>query len=143
VPTCRRFCSDPRREETDAREVPAELGSADVHTGECEIVGDDVAGLAVHIGARVSALAGDGEVLLSRTVRDLVVGSGLEFRPRGVHELKGVPGPWEIYALESGGSTAVPVPAQPTPVRTADRVVLAVARRAPGLLRLAARSQRG
>jgi pimeloyl-ACP methyl ester carboxylesterase/class 3 adenylate cyclase len=70
-----------------------------VHTGEVEIVGDDIAGLAVHIGARVMALAGPGEVLASRTVRDLVAGSGLVFTSRGSHELKGVPEPWEIFAV--------------------------------------------
>ena len=71
---------------------------AGVHTGECEVMGDDVGGIAVHIAARVSALAGPGEVLVSRTVRDLVAGSGLEFAERGTHELKGVPDTWEIYA---------------------------------------------
>jgi len=70
-----------------------------VHTGEVEIVGDDIAGLGVHIGARVMALAGPGEVLASRTVRDLVSGSGLAFDSRGVHELKGVPEPWEIFSV--------------------------------------------
>ena len=70
---------------------------AGLHTGECEIVGDDVAGMAVNIGARVSALAGAGEVLVSGTVKDLVVGSGLEFADRGEHELKGVPGAWRLY----------------------------------------------
>jgi class 3 adenylate cyclase len=60
-------------------------------------VGDDVAGMAVNIGARVSALAGAGEVLVSGTVKDLVVGSGLEFADRGEHELKGVPGSWRLY----------------------------------------------
>ena len=70
-----------------------------VHTGELEVVGSDVAGLAVHIGARVAALAGPGEVLVSRTVKDLVAGSGLEFVSRGVHDLKGVPEPWEVFAV--------------------------------------------
>ena len=70
---------------------------AGLHTGECELVGDDVAGMAVNIGARVSALAGAGEVLVSGTVKDLVVGSGLEFADRGEHELKGVPGAWRLY----------------------------------------------
>lgn len=70
---------------------------AGVHTGEVEIRGDDVGGLAVHIGARVAALAGPHEVLTSRTVRDLVAGSGIVFTSRGVHELKGVPGRWELY----------------------------------------------
>jgi class 3 adenylate cyclase len=80
----------------------AQLGlelRAGVHTGELELVGDDVAGMTVNIGARVSALAGPGEVLVSRTVKDLVVGSGLEFEERGSHELKGVPGDWSLYAV--------------------------------------------
>jgi class 3 adenylate cyclase len=58
-----------------------------------------VAGLGVHIGAKVAALAGPGEVLVSRTVKDLVAGSGLEFVSRGVHRLKGVPEPWEVFAV--------------------------------------------
>ena len=72
---------------------------AGLHTGEVEVVGDDVAGLAVHIGARVAALAGPGEVLVSRTVKDLVAGSGLEFVSRGVQELKGIPDRWEVFAV--------------------------------------------
>ena len=71
---------------------------AGLHTGECELRGSDIAGIAVHIGARVAALAGPGEVLVSSTVKDLVAGSGLEFEDRGVHELKGVPGEWRLYA---------------------------------------------
>ncbi|HEY3186786.1 MAG TPA: adenylate/guanylate cyclase domain-containing protein, partial [Solirubrobacteraceae bacterium] len=72
---------------------------AGVHTGECERLDGDVAGIAVHIAARVMALAGPGEVLVSSTVRDLVVGSSLPFGERGVHELRGVPGEWRLYAL--------------------------------------------
>jgi class 3 adenylate cyclase len=71
---------------------------AGLHTGECEVRGDDVAGMAVHIGARVGSLAGPGEVLVSSTVKDLVVGSGIDFEDRGEHELKGVPGTWRLYA---------------------------------------------
>jgi class 3 adenylate cyclase len=71
---------------------------AGVHTGECELVGDKVAGIAVHTGARVAALAGAGEVLVSQTVKDLVAGSGLDFLDRGEHDLKGVPGRWRVYA---------------------------------------------
>jgi class 3 adenylate cyclase len=74
---------------------------AGLHTGECEIRGEDIGGIAVHIGARVSALAGTGEVLVSSTVRDLVVGSGLAFEDRGARELKGVPGEWHLYAVAS------------------------------------------
>jgi class 3 adenylate cyclase len=72
---------------------------AGLHTGEIELQGDDVAGIAVHIGARVSALAGAGEILVSRTVVDLLTGSGLEFEDRGSHVLKGVPGEWQLFAL--------------------------------------------
>jgi class 3 adenylate cyclase len=60
-------------------------------------MGDDIGGIGVHIAARVSALAGPGEVLVSRTVKDLVAGSGLEFSERGAHELRGVPDTWELY----------------------------------------------
>ena len=72
---------------------------AGLHTGECEMIGDKVGGIAVHIGARVAALARPGEVLVSNTVKDLVAGSGLSFEERGVHTLKGVPGEWRLYAL--------------------------------------------
>ena len=74
---------------------------AGLHTGECEVRGDDIGGIAVHIGARVSALAGPNEVLVSSTLRDLVIGSGLEFEDRGAHELKGVPGEWHLFAVAS------------------------------------------
>jgi class 3 adenylate cyclase/esterase/lipase len=72
---------------------------AGVHTGECERAGTDLAGIAVNTGARVMAAAGAGEVFVSGTVKDLVVGSGLEFQERGIHTLKGVPGTWPLYAL--------------------------------------------
>jgi class 3 adenylate cyclase len=74
---------------------------AGLHTGECELRGDDIGGIAVHIGARVSALAGPNDVLVSSTLRDLVIGSGLEFEDRGAHQLKGVPGEWHISAVAS------------------------------------------
>jgi class 3 adenylate cyclase len=74
---------------------------AGLHTGEIEVLGGDVAGIAVHIGARISALADAGEVLVSSTVKDLVVGSGLEFEDRGEHELRGVPGTWRVFRVES------------------------------------------
>jgi pimeloyl-ACP methyl ester carboxylesterase len=72
---------------------------AGVHTGECERVGAKLEGLAVHTGARVAALAGPSEVLVSRTVKDLVAGSGIEFESRGVHVLKGVPGEWQLFSV--------------------------------------------
>jgi class 3 adenylate cyclase len=74
---------------------------AGLHTGECEVRGDDIGGIGVHIGARVSALAGPSDVLVSSTLRDLVIGSGLEFEDRGAHELKGVPGEWHLFAVAS------------------------------------------
>jgi class 3 adenylate cyclase len=74
---------------------------AGLHTGECEVIGDDVGGLAVHIGARVMSEAGAGEVMVSSTVKDLVVGAGIEFADRGEHDLKGVPGAWRLFAVES------------------------------------------
>jgi class 3 adenylate cyclase/pimeloyl-ACP methyl ester carboxylesterase len=72
---------------------------AGLHTGECEVRGDDIGGIGVHIGARVSALAGPNDVLVSSTLRDLVIGSGLEFEERGTHTLKGVPGEWRLFAV--------------------------------------------
>jgi class 3 adenylate cyclase len=74
---------------------------AGLHTGECEVRGEDIGGIGVHIGARVSALAGPNEVVVSSTLRDLVIGSGLEFEYRGAHDLKGVPGQWHLYAVAS------------------------------------------
>lgn len=71
-----------------------------IHTGECERLTDKVGGLGVVIGARVGALAGPGEILVSRTVKDLVVGSDVLFQQRGAHELKGVPGEWELYSVD-------------------------------------------
>jgi class 3 adenylate cyclase len=74
---------------------------AGLHTGEIELRGDDIGGIAVHIGARVSGLAGANDVLVSSTLRDLLIGSGLEFEERGTHELKGVPGEWRLFAVAS------------------------------------------
>jgi pimeloyl-ACP methyl ester carboxylesterase len=95
----------PARAVRFAREVVAEVRAlgvelrAGVHTGEVELARDDLRGIAVHIGARVAAEAGGGEVLVSQTVRDLVAGSGLEFEDRGARELRGVPGVWRVYRL--------------------------------------------
>ena len=71
-----------------------------LHTGECELIGGDIAGIAVHIAARVAATAGPDEVLVSSTVKDLVAGSGLQFADRGAHNLKGVPGEWRLFAVQ-------------------------------------------
>jgi class 3 adenylate cyclase len=97
----------PRRAIECAREAAAAIRSigleirAGVHTGEIELSGDDVQGIAVHIGARISALAGAGEVLVSSTVKDLVAGSGIQFDDRGEHSLKGVPGEWRVFSVRS------------------------------------------
>jgi class 3 adenylate cyclase len=77
---------------------------AGLHTGECEAVGDKVAGIAVHIGARVAGAASPGEVVVSSTVKDLVAGSGLRFDDRGVHTLKGIPDPWHLYAVDQASA---------------------------------------
>ena len=79
---------------------------AGLHTGECELFDGEVAGIAVHTGARVAACAQPGEVLVSSTVKDLVAGSGLTFEDRGTHALKGVPGEWRLYAVDLGMSAA-------------------------------------
>jgi pimeloyl-ACP methyl ester carboxylesterase len=121
-----------------------------VHTGECELMGDDVVGMAVNIGARVSETAGPGEVLVSSAVRDLVVGSGIEFDERGAHALKGVPGSWTLLAVKDtrGARTAPSSTTRKEPDRLApnlerahpgDRVALRIARNAPSVARLVAR----
>jgi class 3 adenylate cyclase len=70
-----------------------------LHTGECELQGNDVVGLGVHIGARIAALAGPNEVLVSSTVKDLVASSGLEFADRGAQSLKGIPDEWRVFVV--------------------------------------------
>jgi class 3 adenylate cyclase len=83
----------------DVRGVGLDVRSG-LHTGECELSGNAVRGIAVHTGARVASLAGPGEVLVSSTVKDLVAGSGIDFADRGLHELKGIPGEWRLYAAK-------------------------------------------
>jgi class 3 adenylate cyclase len=127
----------------EARELGLEI-RAGVHTGECEVTGDDLAGLAVHVAARVAAKAQPNEVLVSGTVRDLVMGSGVELVDRGVQELKGVPGEWRLFAVGSADGQRPPSgqlsPVQP---RLTDRVARLLARRAPGLARASSRVTRG
>ncbi|SDC48747.1 adenylate/guanylate cyclase domain-containing protein [Rhodococcus tukisamuensis] len=111
---------------------------AGVHVGPVERAGPEITGMTVHAGARIGAAAGPGEVLVSRAVRDLVAGSGLSFVDRDLHELKGVPGRWSLYALDD---TILPTPLlernHPSP-NMFDRSVLRLARRAPRLLRTVA-----
>jgi len=89
-------CACAIRDAVKALQIEVRAG---LHTGEVEVRGDDVAGIAVHLAQRVSSLARPGEVLVSRTVTDLVVGSGVRFDDRGEHELKGIPGTWHLYAV--------------------------------------------
>ncbi len=89
-------CAAAVRDELAAIGIEVRVG---IHTGEVELVGDDVSGMAVNIGARIGALADSGELLVSSTVRELVVGSGLEFDDRGPHNLKGAPGEWRLFAV--------------------------------------------
>lgn len=117
---------------------------AGLHTGEIERLGDDVGGMAVHIAARVSALAGDGEILVSRTIPDLVVGSRINFAEHGTHALKGVPGEWELFAVLDEDERPGPGD-EPGEValnnrhaqRRIDRVAVAMSQRVPGLMRAA------
>jgi class 3 adenylate cyclase len=78
---------------------------AGLHTGEIELTGEDIGGIAVHIGARVIASAAPSEVLVSSTVKDLVAGSGIRFTDRGIRTLKGVPGEWRLYAADDPQAT--------------------------------------
>jgi class 3 adenylate cyclase len=91
-------CAVRMREELRQLGIEIRVG---LHTGECELLGDDIGGVAVHIGARVEARAMPGEVLVSSTVKDLVVGSGLQFEDRGTHTLKGIPDEWRLFAVVS------------------------------------------
>ncbi|HEV7850374.1 MAG TPA: adenylate/guanylate cyclase domain-containing protein [Mycobacterium sp.] len=118
-----------------------------IHTGECELMDADIGGIAVHIAARILGEADGGDVLVSRTVRDLVVGSGMGFEDRGVVELRGVPGSWELLAVNRhgahGGSAEAKLASLPTPgpraaMRRSDRAVAVMAKRAPWILRRAA-----
>jgi pimeloyl-ACP methyl ester carboxylesterase len=120
---------------------------AGVHTGECDRRGEDLAGIAVNVAARIVAHAGAGEVMVSSTVRELVLGSGIEFAERGTYTLKGVPDEWHLFAVTGDGradarpvSEVDPAVAALTPgpmetLRPRDRAMLAAAHRTPGLLR--------
>ena len=99
----------PARAIRAADAIRADLGELDLavrvglHTGECELLGDDIGGIAVHIAARVLGQAGAGEIVCSRTVKDLVAGAGFTFDDRGAHRLKGIPDSWQLYAVELAG----------------------------------------
>jgi pimeloyl-ACP methyl ester carboxylesterase/class 3 adenylate cyclase len=131
----------------DAETLGVEI-RAGIHTGECELLDNDIGGLAVHIAARILGQAGAREILVSRTVRDLVVGSGMGFQDRGSVELRGVPGTWQLLAVDRHGPragspeaelAATPTPGRRTAMRRSDRAVEAIGRRAPWILRGMAR----
>ena len=114
-------------------DIPIRAG---IHTGECETIGDDLAGIAVHIGARIAGLGGSGELLVSSTVKDLVVGSGISFENHGEHTLKGVSDPWRIYRVlgdeDTDRASRTPV-ADDRALTVRDRALLTLTRRNPRL----------
>ncbi|MGA9490116.1 MAG: adenylate/guanylate cyclase domain-containing protein [Mycobacterium sp.] len=131
----------------DAETLGIEI-RAGIHTGECELMDTDIGGIAVHIAARILGHAGAGDILVSRTVRDLVVGSGTGFEDRGTVELRGVPGNWELLAVDRHGPRAgspeaelasMPTPDRRTAMRRSDRTVEVIATRAPWIVRGMAR----
>jgi class 3 adenylate cyclase/pimeloyl-ACP methyl ester carboxylesterase len=138
-------CAEALRADAETLGIQIRAG---IHTGECELLDGDIGGLAVHIAARILGQAGAGEILVSRTVRDLVVGSGTGFEDRGSVELRGVPGTWQLLAVDrhgprSGSAEAelvsMPTPGRRTAMRRSDRAVEAIGRRAPWIVRGMAR----
>jgi class 3 adenylate cyclase len=89
-------CAQAINEAVDPLGIDVRMG---LHTGECEVRGDDLGGLAVHIAARIAALATEREILVSSALKDLVIGSGIAFTERGKYDLKGVPGRWDLFAV--------------------------------------------
>ncbi len=138
-------CAEALRTEAETLGIEIRAG---IHTGECELMDTDIGGIAVHIAARILGHACAGEILVSRTVRDLVVGSGTSFEDRGTVELRGVPGTWQLLAVDRNGPRAgspeaqlasTPTPGPRTAMRRSDRAVETLARRAPWILRGMAR----
>ena len=128
-------CAEALRADAETLGIQIRAG---IHTGECELLDADIGGLAVHIAARILGQAGAGEILVSRTVRDLVVGSGTGFEDRGSVELRGVPGTWQLLAVDRHGPRAgsaeaelasMPTPGRRTAMRRSDRAVEVIARR--------------
>jgi pimeloyl-ACP methyl ester carboxylesterase/class 3 adenylate cyclase len=138
-------CAEALRAEAETLGVEIRTG---IHTGECELLDTDIGGMAVHIAARILGQAGAGEILVSGTVRDLVVGSGTGFEDRGSVELRGVPGAWQLLAVNRHGPragsaeaelAATPTPGPRTAMRRSDRAVAVLAKRTPWILRGMAR----
>ena len=144
-PTQAICCAEALRAEAETLGLEIRAG---IHTGECELLDSDIGGIAVHIAARILGQAGAGEILVSRTVRDLVVGSGTGFEDRGSVELRGVPGTWQLLAVDRhgprAGSAEAELASMPTPgpraaMRRSDRALAVMARRTPWILRGMAR----
>jgi class 3 adenylate cyclase/pimeloyl-ACP methyl ester carboxylesterase len=138
-------CAEALRADAETLGIEIRVG---IHTGECELLDNDIGGIAIHIASRILGQAGAGDILVSRTVRDLVVGSGTSFEDRGSVELRGVPGTWQLLAVDRdsarAGSTeaelaSTPTPGRRTAMRRTDRAVEVMARRTPWILRGAAR----
>ena len=138
-------CAEALRNDAETLGIEVRAG---IHTGECELLDADIGGIAVHIAARICGQASTGEILVSRTVRDLVVGSGTGFEDRGSVELRGVPGTWQLLAVERHGARAgsaeaelasMTTPGSRTAMRRSDRAVEVMARRTPWILRGMAR----
>lgn len=134
-------CAEALRDDAEKLGIEIRVG---IHTGECELIDTDIGGIAVHIAARILGRAGPAEILVSRTVRDLVVGSGIGFQDRGVVELRGVPGSWELLAVDRKGAqadsaeaklVAAPTPGPRAEMRRSDRAAAMMAKRAPWLIR--------
>jgi pimeloyl-ACP methyl ester carboxylesterase len=134
-------CAEALRADAETLGIQIRAG---IHTGECELMDTDIGGIAVHIAARILGQADAGEILVSRTVRDLVVGSGTGFEDRGSVELRGVPGTWQLLAVDRHGPPAgsaeaelasTPTPGPRTVMRRSDRAVAVMARRTPWILR--------
>jgi class 3 adenylate cyclase len=134
-------CAEALQSDAETLGIEIRIG---IHTGECELLDDDIGGLAVHIAARILGHAGAGEILVSRTVRDLVIGSGMGFEDRGGVELRGVPGTWQLLAVDRHGAQAgsaeaelasTPTPGPRTTMRRSDRAAAAMARRSPWIVR--------
>lgn len=138
-------CAEMLRRDAETLGIEVRIG---IHTGECELLDRDIGGIAVHIAARILSQAGPGEILVSRTVRDLVVGSGIGFEDRGNVELRGVPGSWQLLEVARGGArpgsveaalVSTPTPGPGAAMRRSDRVAALMAKRTPWILRGIAR----
>src|SRR5262249_33544939 len=138
-------CAEALRADAETLGIQIRAG---IHTGECELLDNDIGGIAVHIAARILGQAGTGDILVSRTVRDLVVGSGTGFEDRGSVELRGVPGTWQLLAVDRHGArpgspeaelASTPTPGRRTAMRRSDRAGEVIARRTRWIMRGMAR----